>query len=166
MTDFPTLAGPGVKGASTRSMVPWVATLCSMLEDGSEEKAARAKMMGGLRRFQQSAASGPMFLSKGERQVVRDSVEEFCQNYCLLASLAMRRGEVLFNVTLKHHMFHHMAEQSRNINPRVLHTYSEESFVGCVAKIYAAMASGPLGGVQARVLKRYLVALELTFHDS
>ena len=60
-----------------------------------------------------------------------------------------------------------MSYQARLVNPRYVQTYSGESLVGRVERMYAAAANGPFhASIQLTVLRKYLVGMEIRMNDS
>ena len=57
-----------------------------------------------------------------------------------------------------------LAFQANSINPRYAQTYAGESLVGRVSTMYKGSFFGPYKRViQEKVLKKYLIALEIQF---
>ena len=80
----------------------------------------------------------------------------------LLIGQAIERGELLYNVVTKFHYMAHVPDCAASLNPRILSTYTEESFVGKLASVYAALANGPyFATIQRSALLRYLTAMQL-----
>ncbi len=81
---------------------------------------------------------------------------------CFVLQKAMGRGRVQWNIAHKHHAFWHLAEVLGVVNPRYTSTYSEESMMKTVTRLYSSYAHGPYGRkIQRRVLSRYMTALQV-----
>ena len=123
--------GPGIKGATIKSLVPFVAQLAHHLDDGTDLKHRRCLMVAGLRDFYNVLQGAGDFLDEQELRVLDTSVYECLANYTFLAHHAMQHGQVRYNVVHKHHMMNHLVGFARaSVNPRLVATYTEESFVG------------------------------------
>ena len=158
--EFPVLSGPGVKGANTKTLIPWLTRLTAQLNDDTSVKRRRFLMMKSLHDYMCITSSAGTFLTALERTAIKKAVHEHLINYTYLAGVAMRAGSMMYNVVSKHHYFAHLGDEV--LNPRMLSTYQEESMVGTGARIFAAAAFGPCKNVvQSTVLHRWLVALQL-----
>ena len=89
LNDFPALSGPGVKGASTRSVVPWAAALTALLNDGSTPKRRRHLMMQALADYYSLTQKANMFLTSDEVKAISACIKVHLINYTYLASKAM-----------------------------------------------------------------------------
>ena len=160
--NFPCLGGPGVKAANTKALIPFIVNLCRRTLDGSKYKARRLLMAESLESYYVVIRTAGVFLTDAEQQQLNQAVYNHLVNYSYLALKCMNQGVVRYNVVVKHHYFAHMPMVAQSCNPKFLHTYAEESFVGCITRIYSASCSGPYKGtVQNNVLKKSLVALQL-----
>ena len=87
-------------------------------------------MMKGLSDYYGILESAGPFLTPAESWRLNEAVYLCCANYTWLADWAMRSGHVRYNVVLKHHMFCHVPEVTEmTLNPRLVSTYMEESFI-------------------------------------
>ena len=124
------LAGPGIKGATVKALVPFVAKLAEDLNDGSERKQHRYHMMKGLADYYNILASAGDLLSAAEIFRLDEAVYMCTASYVWLAAWAVRSGLVRYNIVSKHHYFCHLPDISANtVNPRLVSTYVEESLV-------------------------------------
>jgi hypothetical protein len=128
---FPSLQGPGIKGATIKSMVPLVAQLAHHLDDGTVLKHRRSVMVAGLRDFYNVLQEADDFVDEQQLQILDTSVYDRLANYTFLAHHAMQHGQIRYNVIQKHHMMAHLPGFARaSMNPRLVAAYTEESFVG------------------------------------
>lgn len=159
LAEYPMLAGPGVKGAAVRAMIPWAANLAADLRDGSKTKERRHQMMQGLVSFYRIVEGHSFFLSEAAVAELDVALHRLLSNYCYLADLHMRAGRIRYNVVYKHHYSAHFVDLARSINPGKISTYCEESFCSQGARIYCHGAYGR--ETQHAVLRKYLVALQM-----
>lgn len=165
-TSFPFLHGPGVKAANTKALLHFGRILAEELDDGGEARRRRFKTFRALVRFNEIIESQPMFLSGSAHQELCQCIHQFLLNYSWLGRNAAERGRVLWNVVPKHHYFAHFASQALLINPTAVRCYIDESFVGSICEVWSSSKAGPYHKkVQGTVLRKYLLALQLSFSD-
>jgi hypothetical protein len=88
-------------------------------------------MMASLADSYRILQGAGMFLKPHELEAFDIAVYQCLANYQLLAHCSMSAGLVRYNVVQKHHMLAHIPQFARSsVNPRLVATYSEESFVG------------------------------------
>ena len=86
LVTFPMLSGPGVKGATVRALVPFVAEVAAELQDGSRRQHRRHLMMTGLMDWYRLTDSSVTFLSVADQAEVREAVHRFLLNYQYVAN--------------------------------------------------------------------------------
>ena len=161
-TSAPQLQGPGIKAANTRALVPWVARLAGRLDDASPARRHRRKCAEWLAAVYEILDASGVFLTWQQWSNFDHAISRFVMHYSWLALDAIGRGEFLWNVVPKFHMLCHLSDQAQLLSPKATHTYKEESFVGRLTQLWAALANGPyFETVQKRALTRYLVGLEI-----
>ena len=131
------LSGAGIKGATVKALVPFVLDLARSLDDGTDRKHSRRLMMDGLADFYNVMLASDVFLTETQLRALDDSVYQRLANYSKQAYIAMSAGQVRYNIVQKHHMMAHIPFFARNINPRMVATHVEESFIaqGPVCKV-------------------------------
>ena len=160
-SEFPMLAGPAVKGATCRALVPFVASLTQELVGESRVSQRRAEMLQGLVKVQNVLETSGMFLTPLRILELEYALQELLSNYHYVAGYHMERGNVRYNVTFKFHYTHHLGSLGKVVNPNKLNTYMEESFLAAGARLYNHGAYA--GKVQEVILKKYLTALQLRY---
>lgn len=165
-TRFPQLTGKIVKAASTRALVPFLVELARQCDHGLPFQRHRRKMIEWLDCVYKIMYEGEMFLTEDESDQLSHAVLRFSLHYTWLVNCCTANGNLYFNVVPKHHYLCHVPEQSRLINPRFVHNYREESFVGRLTTIYASCANGRYKQVvQQTALTKYLVGLQILFSN-
>ena len=164
--NFPSLHGPGVKGASTKALAPFVRALCAELDDGDDFRHRRAKLAATLDDWYQIIGGAGNFLTRDEQQKLAKAVHSRLLNYQYLSATAISDGKLLWNTIPKHHYWEHLLTFSVSLNPRVAQTYSEESAMGVGAKCYKSLCFGPYERtIQVSFLRKYMLALQLDFAE-
>ena len=85
--------------------------------------------MDGLSAFYAVLQDSGTFLDESQQQDLDSAVYQCLANYSKLAHLAMMSGQVRWNIVQKHHMMAHIPTFAKIINPRMVSTYVEESFI-------------------------------------
>ena len=87
--------------------------------------------MAGLSEFYQVLAGASHFLSEAECKTLDEATYKCLANYAWLAHWHMCRGNCRYNIVHKHHVMMHIPQMARfSVNPRLVSTYMEESFIG------------------------------------
>ena len=88
-------------------------------------------MMAGLVDYYSILSSAGTFLTQDELRRFDIAVYQVLSNYAFLANWSMTSGLVRYNIVMKHHMMAHLPSMARmgGVNPRLLSTYTEESFI-------------------------------------
>lgn len=163
---FPCLHGPGVKGASTKALSPFVRALTAELDDGTEFKHRRAKVAASIDEWYQTIADAGNFLTEAEVQRLSRAVHTHLQNYHRLSSMAIAEGKLLWNTIPKHHFWEHVLSFAVSLNPKIAQTYAEESAMGVGARCYKSICFGPYEQtIQLSFLRKYMLALQLSFAE-
>ena len=163
-TTFPELHGTLIKAATTKSLVTFAAHLAATLNDGSEYKKRRAKMLQHLLNFNNLIGDAPVFLSDPQKSQLRVCVFGFLANYSWLARSCALLGIMRWHIVPKFHYFAHFPAQADIVNLRDTRCYVEESTVGRFAKVFRNSACGPYHNtVQCVVLMKYLLGLQIRF---
>lgn len=76
-----------------------------------------------------------MFLSPSEFDSVLRRADLFLDNYDWLNKWALEEERMLFHVVIKFHMFWHLIENSKFLNPRYHWCFKSEDFVGRVSRL-------------------------------
>ena len=159
---YPQLSGPGVKGANTRHVVGWVASLCERCDDGSPEARHRRIAVDNLATFYRVLYTSGYVLTAEQFAEQLLAVQRALRSYQWLAYDAMQAGELMWNIIPKFHYWAELALQARCFNPRWCQCYRGESLIGRVMPLVSAGLNGPFRDtIQARVLEKYIVAFEV-----
>ena len=118
--------------------------------------------MQHLNEFYRIIYAGGEFLTEGESQEVRTAVFGFLKHWAHLAEDAMQRKLRLWQVLPKHHYFAHIGLEAAFWNPRFVHTYIDESFIGRICEIFHASLDGMFEAVvQDNVTSKWLLGLHI-----
>ena len=86
-------------------------------------------------------------------------------HYVWLSKYSVEWGYLFCNIGPKMHLCH-VALQAAFRNPRFVHNYKEESFVGRLVKIYASCAKGRYHAVvQKTCLRKWVVGFSILLAD-
>ena len=82
-------------------------------------------------------------------------------HYSFLAAEAVKKGELLWSITQKHHKMIHLGEQVRHLHPSRFWCYGSESFMAVAKAIGASCTKGtPAHRVSHKILGKF----RLVFH--
>ena len=163
--DFACLAGPGVKAANTRCIVPWAANLSQTYcdTDTQKDKSIR-KMFSSLCTVYDTLYSSDMFMTSTQRDTLKLATLRFGRHYQWLNIKSTGDGICMYNVKPKHHFMQHIPRQSRLLNPRFTQCYMEEGFIGDVSDMWKSSVNGPYEKTMQRtVLVRNLVSVQILY---
>jgi len=164
---YPQLAGPGIKAANTRHLVPWVLALVIEVDDGSEASRHRIALMRYLNEFIETIYENPEFLAPAVSKRLKFVMLGFLRRSAWLSANAVRLGLCRWQLKPKHHYFHHLALLTYGRNPRFYQTYIDESFVGKLCRVYKSSQAGAYHEtIQREVLTKYLFALSIHFSNT
>ena len=165
-TGYSCLAGPGIKAANTRELVPFLVEMADLYNgSASLHDQALRKLLKALSRILEIIWEGNIFLSQSDlRQLAKQTIV-FADHFMLLADLARINHTLDFKVSPKVHQMQHIPSQATFMNPRFLQNYMEESMIGCLAQMYRGARNGPSSelGIQRTVLIKYLIGIQLRF---
>ncbi len=152
---FPCISMEHAKAAGVRAMLPWVAEKAEARAESSPAAALRARVLTGLAKMDACYRGQGRFLSL--------SSEEEAKGHCLsalaaLAELAGHFPDGPWRLQPKAHALVHIACDAVGANPRVLHCYQDEDFVGCTKELYRACHGRT---APRRVVQRYMLGTAL-----
>ena len=148
-TEYPVLSGPAVKGATCRTLIPFIVALTHELAGESKLSVRRAWMVQGLVRVQDVLENSGLFLNTQQATELDAAVQKLLTNYHYVAARHVEQGNVRYNV--KFHYASHLAAMGSVINPHKLNTYTEERFIATGARFYNHGAHA--GRAQVVILK-------------
>ncbi len=153
----PQIAMQQAKAAALRAMLPWVASLAEDRAGESKTATLRASLLCGLRDLD--------CVYKGEGRFLSHDQEKAAAGHCSAAMKALSELEQLteskgpWYLTPKAHALLHIARDSAMANPRVVHCYQDEDFVGRVKRLYSACHGKT---APRRSLERYCLGVAVT----
>ena len=163
------LHGKVIKAANTRNLHTFLVELADEYFDKAPphpraiEHASIRKVCKSMSTFYNTMYSGGMFLTREEKATLTDCVNRLGRHTQLLRTISESRNERHWYMPPKTHYGQHFPEQADLMNPRFSTTYSDESFIGVLTKIWAGSCNGPFQNNQQRVvLLKALVLLILT----
>lgn len=148
--DYPWLGG---KGSDIKLVVLWLAQKLPQLAF-SNLRATRVVI--SLATFIHIVGAAGVLLSDAEVTRLRRAGLTVVRGFVGLARAALRQRKCLYKVRPKLHGFHHMVLQLRRVNPSFFSCWSDEDFMGRIAKIASKTHRR---AVSLRVLERYLFQL-------
>ena len=158
--DYPCL-GSSIKAAETRRMVPAIAKLVAECEQNRDEDRHRTLVMQALAKFYDILEAGGRYLGPEAPELV-EAAETFLSHYSWLASRAMAEGRLLWSITPKFHLLHHLAQQGVFENPSLYWVYSGEDFVGRISRIAHMCSYGKAAyQVTLPLAERYAIGLHI-----
>ena len=138
--DFPFLK---LKAAENKDLVPVMVTLCNMYNSGSPRDIARLGVVVQLARFYDIINnSDALFLRPRQHELAMEVVWQFSHLYNQLAMDVAANNRLLFNIVNKHHMFVHLALNTKFLNPAATWTYPYEDLMGRLKRVAMASKSG------------------------
>ena len=118
--------------------------------------------MEHLNQFYEVVYGAEEFLTADECSRVKKHVFGFLQHWAILAQQSVQANTYLWQVLPKHHYFAHMGLESSYWNPRYIHTYIDESFIGRICQVYHACLDGHYEEiVQDTVSHKWLLGLHI-----
>ena len=156
------LSGKLVKGANTRSLVPWLKSAAHkfLSPHGAVANALR-RVFDCLCEIDRIQYNASVFFTLDEKRCFAQQFDILGNNWMYLRSMFRLAKVDAFQITPKVHIFFHLPMQSDLINPRMTQVYQEESLIGHVARVWRASAKGPYRAtVQQSALMRLFAGLE------
>jgi hypothetical protein len=151
--DFPWLGG---KGADIKLVILWLA---DALTRRPAFDARATRVVVALATFTHILSNADVILTDAEVARARRASMIVVRGYVGLARAAVRRRQCLFRVKPKLHGLHHLSLQLKRLNPSFCSCWSDEDFMGRIAKIASKTHRR---SVSLRVLERYLFQLSQT----
>ena len=136
------------KAAALRHMVPWLISLCEARADESEEATLRLTLLRELHAMDQvwSSALPRRFLGSEEAARAAGHCEQ------ALETLRVLQLPGRWRLVPKCHALTHIAYDSVLTNPRVVHCYQDEDFVGRAKRIWGNCHAAQ---AELRAVQRY-----------
>ena len=154
--------GVAYKAVNTRCMIPWIQELAEtwFADDTIEYNMCVKRCVRAFNRMYEIIYESPMFLSAEAKSEFANVVARFGVNYQRLRVLDERVGRLAWYITPKVHMSQHLVELSKEINPRFVQNYNEESQIGSTAAVWSRSSKGTYRStIQHVVLTKRLCAL-------
>ena len=158
------LSGTVVKAANVRQAAPFFVELAREYYGTSADPIHRSivKVVCSLDLFYDVMFEGGMFLTAPELASLTDHLQRLGRHLMVLRNWAETHNLLLWQVTPKCHYQQHIDWQSRLINARFLHNYSQESLMGDVADIWSGCCAGPHDRtIQKHAMTKYMLLLSI-----
>jgi hypothetical protein len=146
-----------VKAAHVRILLSFIASKAVEVCSGSSESKIRTTMIWALADFFHCLDHGSRWLTYEEQQRALQSGRLYLQTYQHLASDYLRRRIPNYKIRPKAHYFDHQILtqiEASGLNPRHVHCFGDEDFMGCVTKIAKRTSSQT---TSLRTLQRWLL---------
>ena len=144
-----------VKAGEQRWIVYFVFAILSALPHRTPLMDLMLATYAALVDFDMVCRRAGRFFTPAELTQFQEAGELFCVGYNALAVHCQQTGLRLFKVVPKHHMLTHIIwDFGPQANPRAVHNYIDESVIGNIRKIAAAVHPDAIG---TRVLQRYIL---------
>ena len=145
----------GFKAAEQRWMVHWLHAVLFSIAAPTHEDQLMKLTYASLAQFDLVCRRNGRIVPPAELHVLQGAGDAFLASYNALALLALRRGQRLWKLVPKHHMFMHMIwDMSPVANPRTVHNYLDEAMIGHLKHIGAACHPS---AISHRVVDRYML---------
>ena len=123
------------KAALSRPLLYWLSDL-SARHSRTAHGQLRATCVSAAASLHHVLEMGSQFLTRAEVIDAQRMGETFLLSYSELASSAARRGVCNYKLLPKHHFYDHIVEDlSSRENPRYLHCFADEDFMGKISRI-------------------------------
>ena len=123
--------------------MPVVYKLCLEYEDGTDFKRMRSMMLGHLCTYYDCMDTSGMYMTKECADTLQHSVEHALIFYHALSSYATHsEKKYKWSIVNKHHMWWHIAEGARFLNPRWSWCYMGEDFMRHITRIATTTMMG------------------------
>ena len=158
MEEFPCLRH--VKGAKVRAFAPVCEELCTMYASSRSEKHRLSMVQSLGKLYALMGRSWKEWGQKEGEQFLKET-SAMLSHYSFLAAEAVKKGELLWSITQKHHKMIHLGEQVRHLHPSRFWCYGSESFMAVAKAIGASCTKGtPAHRVSHKILGKF----RLVFH--
>ena len=138
-SSWPTLKS---KAANARHLAPYALELVLKYGTGSTEDNKILAVAQLLVRFYELLNENSMYLNEAAKTELARLGRRLCIIYSDLAADALVRGDKLWKVNPKLHIFNHLCEwqvPTWGINPRFFWTYADEDLVGHMIEIATSL---------------------------
>ena len=132
------------------------------LDDGSLYHRMRLETCNSLLGLHKIFDEADVFLSAEQSTRALELADRFLLYNNYLCRESLRRGQLLYHMTVKTHLMWHLADQSKFLNPKLTACFEFEHYQGLVKKCaQSAMAGSGLVLVGNKVMEHSLLALHL-----
>lgn len=167
--DYPRLRGRGME--VKYALNPILSAYKCFKRVGNAEDAATIvvlEIMSEIQAIFDEHSSG-YFIPPDDAERVLGLADDLLEQYAILHNLSSGRGDLLFKVIPKNHVFWHLCFRCRFAHPRLGNTCLDEDYVRRIKKIVAMSASGlALHAIPNKVVDKFLwgKSLMYTYHES
>ena len=115
--------------------------------------------------FYDTLDAAGMFLTDGQSDTVKLSLERFTLHFSTLTQLSAERGTPRYNFTTKLHTMYHIGVFSQYLSPKCSWTYAFEDFMKLLIKLGKACSPGtPTKLIPAKIMEHYMLILSIALH--
>ena len=158
---YPRISQVTAKAAALRSMLYWVAEECVKHARTSHGRL-RAACFACLRDFDAICKNAGRHMTDEEHEEMSQAIENALLAYNALADTALRKGIRRWKVLPKMHALTHY--WCSKTNPRAVHCYLDEDFVGRLKRIVNSV-HGKGTGTSKRAMIKYKIGVCLRWWD-
>ncbi len=123
------------KGHHTKVILPVIAKLCEVADDGSEMHKHRNLALRAIADFCALLDVAPVVPSDSQADLAVKFMDEFLAESEWLNEWAQRNDKMIFNLVNKHHYCWHLSRKFRFLNPRFTWTFKTEDYVGKISTL-------------------------------
>ena len=153
--DYPRLKGRGME--VKHLLLPVAAVFKKYNRAGHADYSLAQNVLDTLADIQCAFDSTPgNFLDPEDANRVLEMCDRFLHDYATLNLRASAKGDLLWHVLPKFHVFWHLCYRSRYVHPRLGNTCLDEDYVGKLKLIVAKSTAGvPLHGIPNKIVDKF-----------
>ena len=151
------------KGAETKGfMKPCLETIKLLLSKEDPLHQSMVQSLQALVELVDLFDQADLFLSRAEYSQAVDLGKRFFDHYQDLVDWAKSEDRMLWNVTIKFHMLHHLILNAKEINPKYCWNWRGEDFVGKVSRLGMSCCMGlKTTKLSCKLMDKYRILLHL-----
>lgn len=151
------------KGAETKHfMKPFLETIKLLLTKDDPIHQSMVQSLQALVELVDLFDQADLFLSRAEYSQAVDFGKRFFDHYQDLVGWAKSEDKMLWNVTIKFHMLHHLILNAKEINPKYCWNWRGEDFVGKVSRLGMSCCMGVrTTKLSCKLMDKYRILLHL-----
>ena len=130
------------KASETKHLLPCLAVISAEVSDGSEVDERRTAALVAIHNYVRLMDTAGIVPTVAEGEAFETLCYEFLGHYQWLHNWAQGHDRPEYHITSKFHMFVHMSQNAKYLNPRFFWCFKAEDYVGRISTIAHSVSMG------------------------